>query len=178
MFVAEVLGVRTGKLTLIPEYIEDQRIQAGSVEVQQTDPFRRSIIGVAPLFVGIITITLLSSYLAHLFPQALAAAQSDDRLLNPVIYIFTICGYLLYAISNNMFPSGTDLRGVPAVLIFLVLVTFAAYAAGVRFTLSGNALTVVTKVFSSLTANLLVVIVLNVILLAVFRFMLWMVKRK
>lgn len=177
LFVAEILGVRTGKLSLIPEYVEEHRVQAGSVQVAHSDPFRRTIIGMAPLFVGIITVTLLSSYLAQLFPQALLAAESADRLKNPIIYMFAISGYLLYAISNNMFPSQEDMKGVPAVLILLAMVIAGAYFVGVRFTLSGNALQIVGSIFSSLTTNLVIVIILNLILLLVFRMMLWMSRK-
>jgi hypothetical protein len=177
LFVAEILGVRTGKLTLIPEYIEDKRIQAGSVEVSATDPFRRTIIGLAPLIIGVITITLLSSYVSQLFPHALDTAQSADRLQHPIIYTFTLCIYLLFAVSNNMFPSKADMHGVFAVLLFLILVIGAAYTAGARFIIGGTALAFVVSILSSLTTNLAVVIILNVILLVFFRIMLMMTKR-
>src|SRR3989344_4103040 len=53
LFTAEILGVRTGKLTLAPESIRSEEIQAGSVAIAKTGPFRRAFIGLAPFFVGI-----------------------------------------------------------------------------------------------------------------------------
>src|SRR3989337_2674203 len=41
LFTAEVLGVRTGKLTLVPENIREEEVKAGSVMIADTDPFRR-----------------------------------------------------------------------------------------------------------------------------------------
>lgn len=53
MFVAEILGVRTGKLTLVPEAIEEstEEIRTGTVAIAQTDPVRRTVIGLAPVLV-------------------------------------------------------------------------------------------------------------------------------
>ena len=173
LFTAEILGVHTGKLTLVPEYVEENRIQAGSVEVQKSDPFRRSIIGVAPLLVGIITITLISSYLTEVFPQVVAAVQTATRFQHSIIYLFLAVGYLLYAISNNMFPSKEDLHGVPPVLFVLAMIIGAAYALGARIVLTGKILEIYTSILYSLTTNLAVVIVLNLILLLLFQLILW-----
>ena len=52
LFTAEVLGVHTGKLTLVPENIQEADVKAGSVMIAQSDPFRRYIIGLAPIFPG------------------------------------------------------------------------------------------------------------------------------
>src|SRR5260221_6045484 len=59
LFTAEVLGVRTGKLTLEPESIRGESIKAGSVMIAQSDPFRRYAIGLAPVFVGIFVLTAI-----------------------------------------------------------------------------------------------------------------------
>jgi hypothetical protein len=45
--------VHTGGLTLVPEGIEKTNVRTGSVMIAQTDPLRRAIIGVAPVFVGL-----------------------------------------------------------------------------------------------------------------------------
>src|SRR5947209_5745118 len=50
LFTAEILGVHTGKLSLVPESIAEPNIKAGSVMIAATDPFRRYAIGLAPVF--------------------------------------------------------------------------------------------------------------------------------
>lgn len=180
LFIAEILQVRTGKLSLIPEKINEEHIQAGSVEVQKTDPFRRSIIGLAPIFVGVITITLLSIQLTGLIPALtvqLNAFQSTISGTTPfTIYpstiIFLLLGYLLFAISNNMFSSKEDLEGVPPVIIFFGLVIAASYAVGFRVNLAGNILLFLNTQLSYLTKNLGVVLGINLVLLIILRVLL------
>ena len=77
LFTAEILGVRTGKLTLVPESLDTRDIHAGSVEIAHTDPFRRAIIGLAPFFVGLIALFGLSSILPNLWTQTIAALQNN-----------------------------------------------------------------------------------------------------
>ena len=60
LFTAEILGVRTGKLTLVPDFIQKDQIKAGSVMIAATDPFRRYLIGLAPMVTGLVAISALS----------------------------------------------------------------------------------------------------------------------
>lgn len=176
LFIAEILGVRTGRLNLFPKVHDEHVIEAGSVEVAKTDPLRRSLIGIAPLIIGIITITLLSSYIGQLYPGVLAFVHQPDILRQPLLYGFTFLGYLLFAISNNMFPSSVDMKGVPAVLIVVLLILSSAYAVGLRFALSGQALDIYTQIMTALVTNLTVVMVLNVVLLIGLRILLYIRK--
>ena len=114
LFTAEILGVRTGGLTLVPEAIDKSEVRTGSVSIVQTDPIRRAIIGLAPLFVGLLAIVFIATYLQDYFWLAL---------------------YGLFTISNSMFSSPEDLDGFPAVAIFLSLVFGALYYLGVRVTI-------------------------------------------
>ena len=50
--MAQVLGVRTGRFSIIPRKLEGGRIRLGYVETAQTDFFRDALIGVAPLVTG------------------------------------------------------------------------------------------------------------------------------
>lgn len=171
LFSAEILQVKTGKLSLIPEIIDDESIQAGSVQVARSDPLRRTIIGIAPLIVGVIVVTLLSHQLTRLYPTVLSAITAQTSLLDlqPITLVFAFLSYLLFAISNNMFPSKEDMKGVPAVFIVIGLLFITAYIVGVRFTLSGSALTLGQQIISSLTINLAVVILFNIGLLFIIR---------
>lgn len=154
LFTAEVMGVRTGKLTLVPEAIQNPpaggEIRTGSVAIAKTDPFRRAIIGLAPLLVGLVALTVLTQlYSIYVQPS------------NPLTIITISYYYLLFAISNSMFPSSTDMKGVwPIAIVFFVIIS-AASVAGVHLSLSGQALAIVTKLLTSFTDHLKVVLALN-----------------
>src|SRR5581483_9511260 len=53
--IATLLFVRTGDIEFVPK-IEGDRVKLGSVQIAKTDPFRRALIGVAPVLVGLFLI--------------------------------------------------------------------------------------------------------------------------
>ncbi len=59
---AEFMQVRTDGLTVMPEIKEDRSIKLGGVKIEQTDPLRRVIIGLAPVFFGLILIWAATAY--------------------------------------------------------------------------------------------------------------------
>lgn len=178
LFTAEILGVRTGKLSLIPEIIDEQSIQAGSVQVAKTDPLRRTFIGLAPLLIGIIVVTLLSSTLTSKFPDFWLQLQQPEPWKNASIYLFLLLGYLLFAIVNNMFPSKEDMNGVSPILILLGFFLIVAYVVGVRFTLDGRALYYYTAITNAVTHYLAIVIGINIVLLILVRGTLLLIRRR
>lgn len=167
LFTAEILGVRTGKLSLVPEGLEGpdgQEIQAGSVAIAKTDPIRRTVIGLAPVFVGLAVLAGLSYFLS-------SSPYSHTTITTILLY------YLLFTVSNTMFSSREDMKGVIPVFITLSLFTTAAYVAGVRFTLTGKALELAQQVISSLSQSLLLVLAVNILLLLILKVLLVLTKR-
>ncbi len=148
LFTAEVLGVRTGKLTLVPENLQEEDVKAGSVMIANTDPFRRFAIGLAPVFVGLLAIATLS-YLLSL---------STIYDLRSILYY-----YLLFAVSNSMFSSREDLKGFIPFVAALSLLVAAAYAMGFRIGLTGPVLTISLRILSALVQNLGVVLLINLV---------------
>lgn len=166
LFTAEILGVRTGKLSLAPESIRGDpstplrasSIKTGSITIAQTGPIRRAAIGLAPIFAGITTLTAISYFLKLNF----------TALQGPTLQLALIYGlsfYLLFTISNSMFSSREDMRGFWPLAITLGLFAGAAYFVGLRIGLEGKALEVVTTILSSLVQSLGLVLALNSILL-------------
>ncbi len=146
LFTAEILGVRTGKLTLVPESIRDENVQTGSVAIAETDPFRRALIGLSPLTTGIIAVSGLSYFVS-----------------TTGYWLFTIFFfYLLFAISTSMFPSRPDMKGTPAVAIAIGLLVLAAYFVGIRIGLTGQILVFFLRIVDGLVKSLGFVLVLNV----------------
>jgi len=107
LIVAEFMGVRTDDLNLFPEVGEDRSIKLGGVKVAQTDPIRRTLIGLAPVFGGLLLIWVSSYFIT----------QTTEPLW------WLLYGYLLIQVSLTMFSSRKDLEGatVGLGLIFLVL---------------------------------------------------------
>jgi hypothetical protein len=50
--MARLLGVRTGRFSIVPQATGEGRLQLGYVETSQTDPVRDALIGLAPLVSG------------------------------------------------------------------------------------------------------------------------------
>ncbi len=183
LFTAEILGVKTGKLTLVPERISDNHIQAGSVMVAKTDPFRRTLIGLAPVFIGIICITLLSIQITRSYPfvQCFLSQIGCSNISVPPsprlsVALFFLFGYLLFTISNNMFSSEEDLQGVTPVLILLAILIGTTYAIGFRVQLTGAMIQILESLLRTLTTNLGIVLGINLVLLLIFQILLYLIS--
>lgn len=160
LFTAEILGVHTGKLTLIPESIDAEEVKTGSVMISETDPFRRYIIGLAPLFVGILAVTAISYFIPTLWAQILT--PSSVWYSNPSFYYLLITIYCLLAISNSMFSSKEDLKGFIPFLISLLVIIAIGYFAGLRIGLTGGLLDFASKILDALVKSLGVVLAINI----------------
>jgi hypothetical protein len=175
LFTAEVLGVRTGKLTLIPESLEGH-IKAGSVEISQTDPFRRYIIGLAPTLIGVPTLAVISWWINTLIPFVWASVQSGTLFGDSNFYLLIFAAYLLFTISNTMFSSPQDLKDFLPFAITILLFGGALYVAGVRITLTGQALEFTSTIFSVMSKGLGTVLGVNIVILIVGFFIIRLIE--
>jgi hypothetical protein len=154
LFTAEIMGVRTGTLTLAPESIDDTDIQSGSVQVEVTDPFRRTLIGIAPTVTGILTLSALSWWLSTVVTQV---STLPYQLLAVGIL------YLILTVSNTMFTSKEDLKGVLPVAIIVALLGITVYFSGIHITLPLTVLSLLATIVRTLAQNLAIVIAINLI---------------
>lgn len=112
--MAKLLGVRTGKFSLLPATLPDGRLQMGYVETQTSDIFRDSLIGLAPLIAG-------SLFIAYAGLTRLSFGMLLDLLANgqyelffkglgilPQVNDFFLWFYLVFAVSSTMMPSESD----------------------------------------------------------------------
>jgi hypothetical protein len=126
---AHLLGVRTGRFSLIPKKMESGRLQLGYVETASTDVVRDAIIGAAPLIAGGTFIALiglygmgldaiwgsLSQWEASSFRSALASMIDQPD--------FWLWFYLTFTISSTMTPSPSDRKAwLPFIVIIIILV--------------------------------------------------------
>ena len=107
---AVLLGVPTGTIYVLPVYEEHQGIRMGSVKIAQVDPFRRTLIGLAPLVVGI----LIIFFIFYFFQP-----KADRPLVETLISIVFV--------SSTMFSSKKDLEAAWLPLVVLVIIGLAIY---------------------------------------------------
>ena len=128
--MAKLLGVRTGKFSLLPKSLDTGYLQLGYVETEQTDIIRDSLIGLAPIISG----TLFVAYagVVQLRLDALWHVLSNGQTelfwlglkLLPTVPDFFLWFYLTFAVSSTMLPSESD-RHAWLELVISVGVLFA-----------------------------------------------------
>jgi hypothetical protein len=83
----------------------------------------------------------------------------------------------MFAVSNSMFSSPADLKGFIPFAITVSILVAGVYFLGIRIVLTGQILDVVTRIMTTLTQSLGVVLGVNVALLFVTRLLTTLVKR-
>jgi hypothetical protein len=166
LFVAEALGVRTGGLTLVPEAIENPEVRTGSVLISQTDPIRRAIIGVAPVFVGMTALFTIVYFIPGFWDQAKIDIANGIAFSQPSLYALLGLLYAAFAVSNTMFSSPEDMDGFWPVAIVLILLGGGAYFAGVRIGLSEDVMARIMDFVGKLSVTVGYIVMANVGLFA------------
>lgn len=163
LLTAEILRVRTGEISFTPKIVtthnNEQAVEAGHVTHTATDPLRRFLIGFAPLVWGLAVLTLLIWLFQHFWGQFTDPKQQ--------IVLGAGIGYLLFAVSNSMFTSRKDMEGSEYFIPVVVILGIAAYAAGVRFTVTGQSLVVIEQLLTGLTKALGIVMGINALIFLV-----------
>lgn len=125
--MAKLLGLRTGRLRIAPDF-KGKEIILGSVEIQKTNAFADSLVGLAP-FIGGTLVLLAIGYLAFDMEAMIRAWESREwrRILSLAGEMLQVPDswlwlYLVVAISNAMMPSPSDRKSWRLVLMYLGLV--------------------------------------------------------
>ena len=183
---ASLLGVQTGKLSLLPRRQADGSIQLGYVEYYKGEtlgPIRESIIGGAPLITGTLVILLIGFRVFNV-PEFSVALQSGDvdQLALAVTNLFQtndflVWLYLLFAISNAMMPSSSDRRAWPAFLLTMVVIAIIVILLGLTDAIMANFAQPVTAVFSYLSIALSMSIGVDLVFMALIALLEGIVSR-
>ena len=162
LIVARLLLVRAGKLSLFPQKIDSGRVKMGSVQFPPTDPVRRFLIGIAPVYVGIGLILAILWW------------AETNQVWQSWIWL-TVIGYVIFQLANSMFASSKDMEGALGLFIFLALLAGLLYWSGWRpdFEWVGPWLSQYEQVLTQTSRWLMVPIIIDVVVLAV----LWMMSR-
>jgi len=134
--MARLVGVRTGKFSLLPKPLDDGRLQLGYVETASTDLFRDALIGAAPLLTG--GAFVIYSGIYHLNVETLweslqsgAAGEMVAALSNIISGAdFWVWFYLTFTVSSTMLPSASDRRAWRPLAVIGVLIAGLILLAG------------------------------------------------
>jgi hypothetical protein len=161
ILMAELLQVRTGELNLKPE-IKDGHLNLGSAQIALTDPFRLTLIGIAPFITGILALWLLLQYGLKLNISHLALPDS---------FIWWQLGfiYLIFAIANTLFSSPSDLQSAAIPLIF-VLIIFGTFKLA-NFNLPANLIPYLANFFFLLATIFFISLAINLLLLLPLKYL-------
>lgn len=107
LLFAGVMMVPVGELSVLPE-IEEKGVKLGSVQIGKTDPFRRTLVGVAPVLLGMVLIFSIFLFV-----------KIDTSPWWQTILVL----YFLFQIGNTMFSSKKDIEGSILFVILTVTLT-------------------------------------------------------
>lgn len=136
MLVAGILLVPVGDIDVLPE-ITENGVRLGSAQVGESDLLRRSLVGVAPVMVGLGVIVSI-----------LFLAKDGLFVLNQWWEVVGVL-YIIFEVANTMFSSKKDLEGVIIFLATVITLLILAIIALYFF----NYLSVVWNFFNGLNLN-------------------------
>lgn len=128
--MAKILGVRTGKFSVLPQPLPNGRLQLGYVETVKSDVVRDSLIGAAPLIIGTLFVAYVAIYRLEMrvLWDVFRNGQLDLFWMGiralPQVKDFYLWFYLAFAVSSTMMPSQSD-RHAWLELVISVGVLFA-----------------------------------------------------
>ncbi len=183
---ATLLGVRTGRVSLLPRPQPDGSLQLGYVEYYKgpnVGPIRESLIGAAPLVAGTAVILLIGRRVFSVTQMAEAIGTGDVNVLTdamtqllatPNILVWI---YLIFAVSNAMLPSKSDRHAWPAFLVIMGILA-AAVAIVTRDTaLVDNLARPVALLFGYLGTAFSIAIAVDLLFMAVIALLEWILGR-
>ena len=170
--VARLLGLKTGKFRVCPKR-HGMFIGRGSVCVETRDPIRDSLVGLAPLIVGIVLVTFIGHIIFD--TPRVSTLLAEGNWLGAIIAFRLelnrpsglLWAYLLFTIANAMMPSASDREPVMPVLLYGALAVFAYVILGLPLEGAAAVMQWLAPMLSNLSSALLFVIVLDVVVLTV-----------
>ena len=154
---AVLLGAKVGRISILPK-AKDGRVQLGVVPVERTGSVRASLIGLAPLLAGSAVILLIGRWAFGLDTVGAALAALDLSGLSAglieglQVSDAWLWAYVIFTVSNTMFPSRTDREAWMPVLLFLVLIGALVWIIGLGPTVIGGLSQPVTLALQGLAA--------------------------
>ncbi len=168
--MARILGVRTGRFSLIPQPLANGRVRLGFVETASPDIVRDALIGLAPLLAGGVFVSFAGLERLKLvdFWQLWLSQRAALDIL-PALFSqpdFWLWFYLVVTVSGTMMPSASDRRAwLPVGLAVLILITITIIAGAGPWMLE-NLAGPVDRAFQSIALVFAVSVLVHLLLLA------------
>lgn len=166
---ARLLWVKTRGFSVWPKPKKSGELQMGAIQIDATDPFRHSIIGLAPLIFGSVAVLLIGNGWLRLdqLGEAIVSGRLDviwqavgKLLAIPDVWLGL---YLIFALSNAMLPSASDRESWRTVVIYLSLAFVVALGLGLNPTIPPALQDFSLTVLAYLLAAFAITIVLNLL---------------
>jgi hypothetical protein len=139
--MARLLGVRTGRFSLLPRPLGDGKLQMGYVETAPSDLLRDALIGAAPLLAGGLFVAYAGLYQLGLGELWQNASVQDIQGFGGVLRAFWealpallerpdfwLWFYLTLTVSSTMLPSASDRRAwLPLAFTFALLLGLSLF---------------------------------------------------
>lgn len=176
--MARLLGVRTGKFSVLPKVLANGNLRLGYVETAQTDPLRDTLIGAAPLITGMAAVGFIGLKLMGIFPLTSLVFQKDWSSLAaevtrlPSLPDFWLWFYITFVISSTMLPSASDRRAWWSIGLVMVVLVLAALIPG----LSGWIVSTAAPVLNRGLRSLAVIFTISGIVHLSLAFPTWLLK--
>ncbi len=172
--MAKLLRVRTGRLSLRPQLQSANMAQFGSVEIGATDPLRESLIGLAPLLMGLLSLYAIVHWHLGVWAEGAEvgnlAALGSQLVAAPGAALWL---YMIIAIGNAMLPSASDRRAWRKVGLGLALTMALLYVAGLPRSVPSAWVTIGRQGAQIVALSLLLVVVADLLLGSFF----WLAAR-
>lgn len=161
--IANLIGVRTGAVSIGLGRTRGKHFSLGSVTVERTDPLRESLIGIAPFVFGILAVWAIMGYGfdlwsdRHVSPE-LVASRIWESIGDPLTWLAL---YLVFAVSTSMIPSESDRE--PWGMIILLFGAIGGFAILLGWTpnFSPDVIAGARKVLDTLTFVFGIIVVIN-----------------
>lgn len=133
LIIAAITFTPVKGMKLVPEVTSEHQIRGGSVTIAKVDIFRRTLIGIAPLFVGLTFLWVVTYYLLPPLPFFRMIHDTSYVIqIIPSPLIQTIVAlYLVFSVSATMFSSRKDLEAlvvfVPVMMVCGVIVSIVGF---------------------------------------------------
>ena len=181
--MAKLLGVRTGKISLLPHPDRKGYIRMGYVETEITDPVRDTLIGVAPLISGGIIVAyigLIRLQLGGVWSQVQASGiEAGFQILSTALRQpdFWIWFYLCFTVSSMMLPSESDRRSWLTIGIWILGLLLVSILAGAGNWLLHSAAPRLNQVLTAIAVVLFISDLVHVVLLIPVYFIRLLLKK-